>query len=269
MWNPKADLRTKSNTLRDLSRAQVFSCLAMFESGGINIDPAQLEGVMAMSAGNSIFVAEALLSDPGIDLPVWAIKRIVGNIGRPGVSLLVVPSSQLRVRAASNDFTAVTHADYDYQRENNFEATSLHLSFTGWKMPLVTGDQGFIDEDVHFLEAVISVRERGAWIADIDVLGTLSTIGRNKPYKACCTHPPLTKVFGELISIDSWDELLDLPRGVPIVRSRDNWVGRLAAACVARRKFSPAGVFILGPEWSCLKCFEAEHASLDGNILID
>jgi hypothetical protein len=269
MKDPEAGLRQETKTLRELSRAQVFSCLAMFESGGINIDPAQLKGVMAMSAGNSIFAAEVLLSDPAADLPAWAIKRIVGNIGRPGVSLLVVPSSQLRIRATSNDFTAVTHADYDYNRENNFEGTSLHLSFTGWKIPLVTGDQGFIDEDVHFLEAVISVRERGIWVADIDVLGSLQNITRDNANKADCTHPPLTRASGELISIDSWDELLDPPHGVSIVRSRDNWVGRLAATCVARRQFSSTGVFVLRTEWSCLKCLEVVHLYQKGYILID
>lgn len=61
--------RQTSCQLHLMTRPQVFSCLAMFESGGIDINPNQLNGVMAMSAGNSIFVAEILLPESFLPMP--------------------------------------------------------------------------------------------------------------------------------------------------------------------------------------------------------
>jgi hypothetical protein len=47
-----------------LTRPLTFACIANFESGSFDIDPKYLSAVMAMSSGNSIFVAAPLLCDP-------------------------------------------------------------------------------------------------------------------------------------------------------------------------------------------------------------
>jgi hypothetical protein len=256
-WQPSfMNVGHNITPLQLMTRPQVFSCLAMFESGGINVNPAQLKGVMAMSAGNSIFVAEILLSDPAINLPAYAIKRVVGNIGSPGISLLVVPPNQLRIRPINNDFMSVMHADFDYKRQNNFENTSLHLSFTGWKVPYMSGSVGLIGQDVHFVEAVVAVRDRGVWVADIDVLGSLPKMAGGEVSKSICSCPiPLSRMESEVISIDTWDELLDPPQTAAIVRSHDNWVGRLSTACVAQQMFPNHLIVVLNKEMECWKCF--------------
>ena len=245
----------------------------MFESGGCKASPKRLTDVMAMSAGNSIFVAGSLLSDPASDLPASAVRRIVGNIGSPGISLLVVPESELRIRKASDDFMAVTHADYDHKRENNFESTSLHLSFTGWKVPLLSGTQGFIDEDIHLLEAVVAARDRGAWIADIDVLGSLSTIKSAHVHKiqnnTCVCDQPLARAETDLISLDAWDELLDAPNANAIVRSHGNWVGRLATACVAQQMFPYRLIVLATDDVCCWRCFGMGNSQNRLQIVID
>lgn len=148
---------------------------------------------------------------------------------------------------------SVTHADYDYERQNNFGSTSLHLSFTGWKVPYMSGVVGLIDQDVHFIEAVVSVRDRGVWVADIDVLGCLPNLAETEATKHLCTcHQPLARLESEVISIDTWDELLDPPQSTAIVRS---WVGRLSTACVAQQKLPNHLVVVLADELKCWKCF--------------
>jgi hypothetical protein len=47
-----------------LTRGQAFACVAYFESGNHNIQPPMLSRVMAMSSGDSIFVAAQLICDP-------------------------------------------------------------------------------------------------------------------------------------------------------------------------------------------------------------
>ena len=137
-----SDGTTVSRQLPHPSREQALACIAMLESGGIDIDPNQMKRVIAISAGNSIFVAAKLLSDPARDLPASTTKRIVGNIGSAGLSLLVAPEN-LRIRPESNDLRAVQHIDYDYKRQNSFEGTSLHLFIHWMEGSTRFGDPGF------------------------------------------------------------------------------------------------------------------------------
>jgi hypothetical protein len=74
-----------------LSRPQTFACISMFDSGNCDLDPAALQEVFAMSSGNSIFVSGALLCDPHEVTQPCEIRRVVGNIGQAGVSLLMGP----------------------------------------------------------------------------------------------------------------------------------------------------------------------------------
>jgi hypothetical protein len=238
-----------------ITRAEAFSLIAMFESGGLSIDPKHLTRVMAISASNSIFVAACVLSDPEENLPASSIKRIVGNIGSAGISLLVAPENP-RMRTESNDYRAVLHVDYDRQRVDSFRGTTLHLSFTGWKVPLTSGAQGFIDQDIHFLEAIISMRDRGTWVADLDVLQSLNdNLVKSADGMKCNCKPPNQDLEGEFTSIDNWDELIDPPQSAAVVRAHGNWAARVAAICIVRTKF-PSRQLIVVPKqvgcWSCL-----------------
>ncbi|MCJ1230364.1 hypothetical protein MMC12_007037 [Toensbergia leucococca] len=89
---------------------------------------------MAISSGNSIYIASVLLSDPAEKTSNIDIKRVIGNVGQPGIVLMVSPQN-LRIKPPNRDFRAVTHAEYDFSRRNSFSGTSLHLSFTKWKLP--------------------------------------------------------------------------------------------------------------------------------------
>jgi hypothetical protein len=249
------DVRQDQGWLLLTSRAQTFACIAMFESGGLDLDPVFLEGVFAMSSGNSLFVAGALLTDPAISLPAFDVKRITGNIGSPGISMLVSPD-QPRMKSPTNDYRAVLHADYDYKREDNFGGTSLHLGFTHWKLPISSGVLGLIDQDVYMHEAVVSVHSCGAWVADIDVLTAL----RKPPVvlSGSCQCARAKEHFrSDHTSIDCWDEILDPPDNTGIIRAHGNWAARLAAVCILFQMPDTWKVALVDDEevtcWDCLE----------------
>ena len=156
--NPQTDDRQTKYS----ARTQAFACLAIFESGGRRIDPYGLESVMALSSRHSIFVADTILSDPADLTEESNVRRITGNVGQPGITLMISPED-LRVKAPSQSFRAAVHAEYDYKRIDKFSGTSLHLTFTKWKLPLSDdhNHHGLVDQDVFIAEAVVSVRDSG------------------------------------------------------------------------------------------------------------
>ena len=161
------------------------------------------------------------------------IRRVVGNVGQPDITLMVSPPNLL-VKPPIQDFRAFTHAPYDQKRINSFPGTSLHLSFTKWKQPLNGGDYGLIDKDIFLVEAVISVRDSGQWVTDIDIL---TADPWNYAVTAQYKCNQYQKTFqGEFVSIDSWEELLDPPLTFGIVRAQGNWAARLAVLCVLKQK---------------------------------
>ena len=240
-----------------LTRQQALACICMLEIGGARIDPSYLYAGFAVSAGNSIFVAECILSDPGTKVPQHAIRRIVGILGIPGIHILISPE-ELQVKKQTEDFRAIEHAPYDFKREDNFRGVSLHLSPTSWKIPVPLTSQpvGNIDQDLFLAEAVVSVRDKGHWYADIDILKAVSP--SKQVVKARCRCGKKTqRALEDYTSIDTFEELLDPPETPGVVRAYKNWPARLAACCIVRQKLNANGGIIL-PDgdiecWSCLK----------------
>lgn len=241
----------------DPSRSQVFACIATFESGGLLIDPDELDSVMAISSRNSIFVAGVLLSDPAERTEGIDVRRVVGNVGQPGITLMISPQNLL-IKPPNRDFREVKHIDYNYQRIDSFSGTSLHLSFTKWKLPLSGGDYGLIDQDIFMAEAVIQVLDSGRWVADIDVLAAQPQ--DYHPYTDCDCRQPSSNFKGDFVSVDSWEELLDPPLTFSIIRAHGNWAARLAAICVMKQKNMAVQAWVVNPK-TCLTCLEAEYWS--------
>jgi hypothetical protein len=232
----------------ELARAQAFACVAMFDSGSCNLDPAGLQEAFAISSGNSIYVAAPLLCDPSEVPTLKEIRRVTGSIGRPGISVLV-PPGEPKCRARDDEsWSQINHLPFDGRLENCFQQTTIHLAFTAYELPLSDGSHGqhIIDRPANLVETVVSVHDRGEWIADLDVLSALNKRSGNRPRLsslqcACTAHesnkrkamPTFEEIFGSkgapLISIDNWDEFLDLPSGsVLVVRAYQNWLARLA-----------------------------------------
>ncbi|KIW81348.1 hypothetical protein Z517_04373 [Fonsecaea pedrosoi CBS 271.37] len=245
-----------------ISRRNALACVCMMEMGGIQINASLFDRALAVAAGNSIFVAESLLSDPSQTQSDCAIRRIAGNLGRPGVSVLVSPETVM-VKEKTRDFRAVEHAPYDYRREDNFAATSLHLSLTEWRVPVVLSSSkvGNIDQDIFQVEAVVSVHDRGRWYGDIDVLAALEEIENSRVSGECLCGSRRANSKTECISIGNFEELLDPPDSVGIFRAHENWSARLAAACIAEQTVGGSRVYVLNNNNNnvmCWNCLESE-----------
>ncbi|KAK5940694.1 hypothetical protein PMZ80_007111 [Knufia obscura] len=207
-------------------RASRFACIAMFESGIHNLDPSVFDPVVAMASANSLFVAAELVADPS-ELCQHAIKRVIGNVGRAGISLLVLPQLAPRVKELGYDWRAVPHEDYNFEREDNFQHTNLVLSFTEWSRPVQVAQRGSIGEDVFLIECVLSVHDRGKWVADIDPMNH-----NIMKWDVSCTCPK--QVEPTLTAIDSWEELLDAPDNVAVFRANGNIYARLGAVAIRK-----------------------------------
>jgi len=239
-----------------LSRIETFACLVMFESGYHNLDPSQLGNVMAMSACDSIFVAAPLLCDPFEVPESQEIHRIMGNIGRPGIALLVPPAAP-RIKAHDiNTWNLINDIEFDGQLRDCFQGTSLHLSFTGSSLPLDVGYSGRQDAEVYLLESVVSVHERGEWVADLDILKALGDhqllIRRDDlhcPYVAEELAAPCEPTKERIVSLQSWTEFLERPPHRSIFQAHNNWQARLAATAVSIAQGHKA---ILLPKTVCL-----------------
>ncbi|KAI9043156.1 uncharacterized protein KD926_004339 [Aspergillus affinis] len=236
-----------------LDLAKTFPCIARFENGTSDVDLADLESALALASGESILVAAIVLSDPFDSPAPHSIRRIVGIIGRPGISILVAPQHP-KIRKPTDSFNVISHLPYDFLRDN-FRSTSLHLSFTEWKLPLSDDEEQTIDQDVMMVESVISVLDRA--LANCD---------------PCSGHEPAANqsptgdiAHSDYFSVDNWDELLDAPE-VGIVRAHGNWAARLAAVSILYQQGQGHSIGVFGPEKVCFQCFQAQQSHIDSDL---
>ena len=237
----------------EISRASKFACIAMFETGTLDIGPDAISSVMAMSSGNSIYVANELIQDPLGGLHrTRGITRILGNLGRPGVAMLVPPPAPRIVARDSNNWQLIHHRPFNGEIIDSFEDTSLHLSFTEHEVSLSVSAKA-IDADAVMLESLISVYDREKWIADLDILESLANPDFVVFRPSACQHEQMRGsesrvlhhtnrtrstdiITQQLVSIDSWDELLDPPERlgtqIGVIRAYNNWQARLATLSV-------------------------------------
>jgi len=248
----KWTLRGSKNLSPHLTLSQAFACIAMFESGTRNIAPNALSEVFAMSSGNSLYVAGSLLCDP-FERPGRAeIRRVVGNIGRAAISLLISPP-EVKIREPDPEkWMAINHEKFNGKLEDHFQRTSVHLSFTQYEIPLVTeNDRHTIDRGVVLIETLISIYDGGDWIGEVDILKTLRSplvqrVGSSHheqhfveqaqgkhqtSYEEALLNTPQLAAT----SVENWDELLEAPQtGLIAIRAHKNWLARLtiSAVCV-------------------------------------
>jgi hypothetical protein len=238
-WVPQ-ETRTEPSVFHvfnrySLGREHMFACVAKFESGTFNFHSSAMNGVLAISSGNCIYVASCLLQDPCVQASNETIERVVGNLGKTGMCLLVCPAVP-QVRSVFEDIRLVNHYPFDGKQEDCFAETSLHLSFTEWQLPIDVGSRGNRDVQASYVEAAIGLYDRSKWVADLNVLDVFNPqLCRIIP--ECREHRsgqamPIEKI-SEFVSIDCWEELLDSPTEIGVVRARGNWQARLAAAALA------------------------------------
>ncbi|GAP91955.1 hypothetical protein SAMD00023353_5700630 [Rosellinia necatrix] len=279
-WLPKTfrgmdetDFKVESHSLakvsittlfKEMTRAQSFGCIAMFESGRFNIKPEHLAEAVALCHEDSIFVAGIMLRDPGAEPELGPqVRRLVGSIGQPGLILLISPLDP-RIRPTKYNPSLVEHKPYDGRREDKFQGVSLHLSFTEWKMPIDWESTGEIDQEVFLLESVLSVMHNGEWVSDINVLGLekMPLDVFETECKGDCEDEGVeaATTANEIISLDDWEELLDPPPSAGIFRARSNWVARLAVCSILIQQNKGYSALLIGGANLCWKCLARHYA---------
>ncbi|KAF3910689.1 hypothetical protein ABW21_db0207196 [Orbilia brochopaga] len=237
-----------------MDREHAFACICIMESGKpeFNLPVSQLSHVMAISAGDSIYVYSPLVSDPYDRSKKHEIVRIVGNVGKPQLCLLTAPADLRLPEEYTNRWDVINHFEFDGVMRDCFSGTSLHLEFTGWEQPVDIMSYGARDSELLYVECVISVLDQGNWIADIDILGTsdeqreyLECVHHST--KGCCNsegecaaedisgHGEESAAVAEgkaglLTTVQNWPEFFERPNGSIIFLSQGNWQARLAAA---------------------------------------
>jgi hypothetical protein len=132
--------------LQRIGRKETFACIAIIQTGLLNIKLEDLIKVMAISADNSIFIAGALLSNPYKTVSPRAICYIVSNVGYLGLNLMVALAGTLKIRRPKNEvYTLSYYLNYDFKRQDHFKGSSLYLSFTGQRFPLISTNIDTID----------------------------------------------------------------------------------------------------------------------------
>jgi len=238
-----------------LDRARAFSCIANLESGSFDIDPGLLKQVMAMSTGNSIFVAAPLLCDPSEHPADHEVRRVFGNISRAGISMLIPPKDPRTRKLEPMTWDLINHAPFDGKVEDSFAGTSMHLSFTNYTYPINLGHHGLQDAEAYFIESLISIHDRDRWVADIDPLGTFdSPLFSRLTSPGSCPHTIGPGKYEGLVSLDNWEELLDGGHMSGVVRAKGNWIARLAATAVGVKL--GYNTVVIG-ESCCWKCVDA------------
>ena len=230
-----------------------LSCIAYFETGGFDISPSYLaDRTFAICYASSIFVAGALLRDPLDDNPEVPVERIVGNVGEPGLVILITPPDVKTREVELSSWRMVAHEPFDGTARTNFDRTSFHLSFTGYKLPIDNNRRSHRETPAYFLETATSIYDRGEWVADVDIIQAAQKWQR-VPECTCHDHEQkdIHPTQSPFVAVDTWLELLDPPVQNAVIRAHKNPVGRLATAALAGRLST--WVVIL-PEKFCWTC---------------
>ncbi|GIK05453.1 hypothetical protein Aspvir_009563 [Aspergillus viridinutans] len=160
-----------------LSREHAFAAILQLESGTVNVDNTDLTRVMAISSGNSLFIAKRLIHDPipSIEMTSCAVAHVVGNVGKPGISLLTAPL-ELEIRKHDLErWRFINHYPFDGdQSGGRFEGTSIHLSFTGFEVPVTLESSSYREMEAYYLETKVAMNDGGEWVADLDILRGLA-----------------------------------------------------------------------------------------------
>ncbi|KAF3318449.1 hypothetical protein TWF173_007857 [Orbilia oligospora] len=222
--------------------------------------------LIAISSEDSFFVASQFLQDPSSSITnPPTIIRLPGNIGRHGVVLLVAPKS---LRHPNHENTLLEDAPFDGGLINCFRDTTLHLTLTGYELPLeLVGRSGARHHGTWIFEAATSVHAAGKWIGDINPLELPYNVSLHRPTTLnfvsdvsaenialktvkcpVCrrvdeTYESIVQIkeviHEDLTSIDCWGEFFHRPSNPTVFRAKNNWAARLAVLCLSEKITAP------------------------------
>lgn len=253
----KKDRMVPALAAREHGTSTCFACIAMMETGSYNLNPAELQSVFALCSAESLYIATALLKDPaasGSDGDLCLVRRYTGSIGRAGMAFLVPPKQpEIRSYDHVDEWHRCDHNQFDGVMEDHFTSTSLHLSFSQASQAVNIEFSGGRDVEAYFLETLISVYDKEAWIAELDVLEAMKSQGLVRRFLQA--DPCTCSATGEysLIAVDSYAEMLIPPKKWGVIRAEGNWQARLAAASIC---LAAGYKVVLKPKDTCWICLQ-------------
>ena len=253
-WRPKY--------LDPLTIPEALACIATFASGQHNLQPGIFTNVIGISYGNTLYMLEVLLNDPWKCLKSDKLKKslccLVGNVGNPGLSLLLPTRDPMQSEPDLDSWNLINHDDFDGKPEDNFRGTALQLSLTGYTQSIDTEEHGTRDKDAFYVETVISIHDHGKWIGDIDILPMYQRYD-SITLDSSCAHSidesGCFADFGRVRSVDGWPEFIDPPLEACVIRAQDNWTARLALFAVS---FARGNKMLVTSSKVCWACVSAE-----------
>ena len=240
-WAGRFKQHSSSN---EMNRLETFACITYFESDGLDLAPSQFTNVMAISSPDSIYVSAWLVCDPAERQPASAICRLHGNVGKAGLILLVPPADPQTLDPGIDNWKIIDREDlFDGTKSDHFKETSLHLRFTDWSLSVDVGEagRGRRNAEASIVEALVSVHDRGKWIADLDILQALSK-GCSQPdheyyYNCICRHRAEVESTSfcdreapTMVTLKNWNEFLEHPGRAAVAMAYGNWEAKLALA---------------------------------------
>lgn len=288
-------LKARHSTPHTLDRETAFACVAFMEAC-VDLAPGNFKSVSALAHEDSIYVAMPvsftkpylfarpwrancshikLVCDPWDQPNAHELRHFLGNVGRPGVTLIVPPTARMKRSSNPSSWKLISTTGFNGLPEDYFGSTSLHLSFTEYHVPVHLAGKQARDSRVFYLESYVSVHDRGEWVGDIDILKALSNPRLTRNVDACEhvqqdppvqtqrreTDPVFQVPVSALTSAETWQDVLDPPIGSSVVRTYGNWLARLAAAAMLSQDLSEHDerkVIICSPHY-CWQCEMKTH----------
>jgi hypothetical protein len=211
-----------------LALRESSACLAWFDSGEFDIIVPQMNAVMALINGDSIYVASSLLVNPSMETIQAPIKRVFGNLGRSEMCLLVPPADPRLAQPTLSSWKQINHAEFDGRLQDSFRGTSLHLTFTESEDAMYVGNRGLRDCQAVFIEALVFIDDRGRNIGDLDILSMFKQPIFSVGKWFVQSEEERGEFSGQVkfTAVDCWEEFLDPPEGATIFRASGNWQAR-------------------------------------------
>ncbi len=193
----------------------------------------------------------------------YEYTRLLGNIGKPGLSLLTCPSDLMIGKSEPGSWKTANYSRFDREVYDSFGNTSMHLQLLDWSQPLSSTDSvGQLTPEASLVEAVVSIRDRGLWVGDVDISAALShpsVFFGNPPHNHDHADDRGDDVY--MTALDSWDEVLDSPkRGLAVVRCHQNWIARLALTGILADRWKKLVVCPDRTTKICWPCFVKDTA---------
>jgi hypothetical protein len=135
------------------------------------------------------------------------VRRILGNIGKPGINFMLPPQEPMIRDQNPRSWKLDSYLPFDGTPSRSFENTSVHLSFTDYHVPIYDGTSiGAQDTQIFYLETVLSVRDKGEWVADVDPLPIMGSVLYNPSTEVVKLPAPLVQLSCQHAKNSNQDE---------------------------------------------------------------